>query len=167
MKQPALVIIKPDGISKGLIGSIITKFEKTELEIIAMHVAKATRELAEEHYKHIRGTPFFNGVISYLLGEFHEQKKLLAIIFYGDKAIKKCREVAGATNPEEANPRSIRGSFGRITTRGIYENVVHVSSDPDEAEREIKLWFSPDDVTLNLFPTKFKMIDGIKKRVWA
>jgi nucleoside-diphosphate kinase len=111
--------------------------------------------------------PFFEGVISYILGEYHQQKKLLAIIYYGDNAIKQCRKIAGATNPEEAEPRSIRGSYGRITTSGIYENVVHVSSTKREAEREIKLWFSPHDVTVKLYPVKYMMIDSHKEEVWS
>jgi len=81
--------------------------------------------------------------------------------------LKKCRTIAGATNPEEAAPDSIRGSYGRITTAGIFENVVHVSSDKEEAEREIKLWFDPDDITTNLYSTKTKTVNACKKKVWA
>jgi nucleoside-diphosphate kinase len=165
-KEPALIIIKPDGVSKKLIGHILTKFAETDLELVAIKIAKPTRALAEEHYKHIRKQPFFEGVIAYFLGKFHLEKKLLAIIYYGTNAIKKCREAAGATNPEEAAPASIRGSFGRITTQGIFENVVHVSSDKREAEREIKLWFSPDDITVNLYKTK-TVAQLNQKKVWA
>lgn len=167
MKQPALVIIKPDGISKQLVGNVFTKFDKTGLEMVAIRIAKASRKLAEEHYAHLKGRPFFGDVVSYLAGQFHKEKKLLTMIYYGEDAIKKCRKVAGATNPEDAEPDSIRGSYGRITTAGIFENVVHVSSDRQEAEREIKLWFEPDDITVNLYPTKTKVVASCKKRVWA
>jgi len=166
MKQPALIIIKPDGISKKLVGNVFTKFAKAELEIAAIRITKTTRELAQEHYKQLSGEPFFNDVVSYFCGEFHKEKKLMAIIYYGDDAIKKCRKIAGATNPEEAAPDSIRGSYGRITTAGIYENVVHVSSDKKEAEREIKLWFDPDDIIVNLYPTKTEASNAYKKKVW-
>ena len=88
------------------------------------------------------GEPFYSEVIEYLFGKFHKQGKLLAFIYYGEGAIKKCRKVAGATNPEEAHNKSIRGSYGRILTSGLYENVVHVSSTKSEAQREIKLWFA-------------------------
>lgn len=167
MKEPALVIIKPDGITKHLVGNILTKFEGTDLEIVAIKIAKTSRRIVEEHYKHIKDQPFFKGVISYLLGEYHQQKKLLAIIYYGKDAIKKCRKVAGATNPEEAEPETIRGSYGRITTKGIYENVVHVSSTKREAEREIKLWFSPEDITVGLYPVKTKLNNSHEKKAWA
>ena len=166
MKQAALIIIKPDGISKKLVGNIFTKFAQTGLEIVAIKIARTTRQLAEEHYKHLKGRPFFDDVVAYFCGAFHKEKKLLATIFYGDDAIKKCRKTAGATNPEEASPESIRGSYGRITTKGIFENVVHVSSDKKEAEREIKLWFDPTDIIVNLYPTKIKIVNACKKRVW-
>ena len=73
--------------------------------------------------------------------------------------------MAGATNPEQADPTSIRGSYGRITTKGVYENVVHVSSDPAEAEREIKLWFTPDEVIVDLYPAKVADL-RCPARVW-
>ena len=164
MKQAVLVIIKPEVINKGLAGEVINRFLQTDLEMVALHLVKPTRTLAEQHYKHIKGTPFFEGTIKYFLGKFHKQKKLVAIIFYGNKSIEKCRKVAGATNPEEADPMSLRGAYGRITAKGIFENVVHVSSNDKEAEREIKLWFNPDEITANLYPTK---IIKSKMRVWA
>ena len=88
------------------------------------------------------------------------------MIFYGKDAVKKCRAIAGATNPEKAAPQSVRGSYGRITTKGIYENVVHVSSDLQEAQREIKLWFNPDDIIVDLYPVKSFNIDDKKIRMW-
>lgn len=164
MKEAALVIIKPDGIKRRLIGQILDKFAQTRLDIVAMRAAIATRALAEEHYKHIKGQPFFKEVVDYLLGELHNEKRLLLVIFYGNEAIKKCRKVAGATNPEEAHPLSIRGAFGRISTKGVFENVVHVSSAKEESRREIRLWFTPEEVTVNLYPTKDNKL--IKKRAW-
>ena len=101
------------------------------------------------------------------MGKGYKNKRLLAIIYYGDDAIKKCRKIVGATNPEEAHPFSIRGSYGRITTKGIYENVVHVSSDKKEAEREIKLWFEPEEMSPVLYLTKTEFIPVRKKKVWV
>jgi len=75
--------------------------------------------------------------------------------------------LAGATNPEEASPVSIRGQYGRITTRGIYENVIHASSDEKDAEREIKLWFEPDEIIIDIYPSKEAVLNNVKKRVWA
>lgn len=166
MKEPVLVIIKPDGISKGLTGPIFTKFSQADLEIIAVKIAKSTRTLIEKHYDHLKDKPFFKDVINYLMGDGYKRKKLLAIIYYGEGAIKKCRKIAGATNPEDAHPFSIRGSYGRITTKGLYENVVHVSSDKKEARREIQLWFEPDEITRDLYPTEAIKIVDQKKRVW-
>lgn len=169
MKDAALVIIKPDGISKRLVGNIITKFYLTGCDIVALKTAKATKRLAEEHYRHIKGTRFFNSTVKYFKGDFHKTNTLIVMIYSGRNAITKCREIAGATNPEDAEPDSIRGSYGRIIIRDgmeIYENVVHVSSDHAEAEREIKLWFDPDDITVDLFPTKHVMSKSKKVRTW-
>ncbi len=166
MKTPALVIIKPEGLYRGLIGHVLNKFIKTDLEIVAMRLVHVSRPLAEEHYKQLKGRPFYNGVIDHLMGIYHERSRALVIVYYGEDAIKKCRKIAGATNPEEADPKSIRGSFGRITSKGIYENVVHVSSDANEAKREIRLWLEPDDVYVNLYPTKIIKQHNIPKRVW-
>jgi nucleoside-diphosphate kinase len=89
------------------------------------------------------------------------------MVYWGDDAITKVRQLAGATNPEEADPTTIRGSYGRITTKGLYENVLHTSSNESEAEREIKLWFQPDEIIVDLYPTKQVDIKLEKKRVWA
>ena len=167
MKQPVLIIIKPDGISKKLVGNVFTKFASAGLKIVAIRIEKATRKLTKEHYMHISGQPFFEDTVSYFCGKFHKVKNIITIIYYGEDAIKKCRKIAGATNPEEAAPNSIRGSYGRTTKSGIFENVVHVSSDRNEAEREIKLWFSPDDIIAKLYPAKTKTINACKKKVWV
>ena len=80
-------------------------------------------------------------IVSYLTGDLHGKNPVVAMVFTGTNAVAKCRLIAGATNPEEADPKSVRGKFGRVTTRGVFENVVHVSSDDSEARREIALWF--------------------------
>ena len=166
-KEAALIIIKPDGFHKGVIGNILLKFSQANLEIIALKIAKSSRELAEQHYQHIKNQPFFEDVMSYFTGKYHGINNWLVIIYYGENAIKKCRKIAGATNPEEADPKSIRGSYGRITTKGTFENVVHVSSDPSEAKREIKIWFKPEDIVKNLYATKWATIAEHKEKVWA
>jgi nucleoside-diphosphate kinase len=166
MEEPTLVIVKPDGLSKSLTGNILTKLSETKLVIVGAKMKQVTRELAEEHYKQLHDKPFFEEIVQYLMGEFHT-KRTMALVYYGDNAIKRVREVCGATNPEEAAPGSIRGSFGRITTKGVYENVIHASSDTKEAEREIKLWFSPEEIVVdNLYPTK-ETTRSYKARVWA
>jgi len=165
--QATLILIKPDGLRKSLTGNILTRLSETKLEIVAAKMVRVSKELAEEHYKHLKDKPFFGELIKFIRGELHDRKKVMALVYWGDGAIKKCRELAGATNPEEAEATSIRGSYGRITTGGVYENVIHVSSDPREAEREIKLWFTPEEIIVDLYPTKEATEKEIKKKTWA
>ncbi len=167
MPEPTLVIIKPDGLQKSLTGNILTRISETKLIIIGTKIKEVSRELAEEHYCHLKDKPFFEEIVKYLMGEFHT-KRIMAIVYYGEDAIQKVRNVCGATNPEEAEPGTIRGSYGRITTKGIYENAIHASSNLTDAEREIKLWFEPNDIVEeNLFPTKQIVISQCKKTVWV
>jgi nucleoside-diphosphate kinase len=128
---------------------------------------RVSRELAEEHYRHLKDKPFFEELIKYIRGELHERRKVMALIYWGKDAIKKCRELAGATNPEAAESTSIRGSYGRITTSGVYENVIHVSSNEEEAEREIRLWFCPDEIIVDLYPIKEITEKEHKIKAWA
>ena len=100
------------------------------------------------------------------MGEFHDRRKVMALVYWGEDATKKCRALAGATNPEEADSVSIRGSYGRITTRGVYENVIHVSANLQDAEREIRLWFEPDEIIVDLYPTN-KVVETNEKRTWV
>ena len=91
----------------------------------------------------------------------------MALVYWGDDAISKVRGIAGSTNPEEANPVSIRGAYGRILTSGLYENVIHASSSDEEAEREIKLWFNPEEIVRDLYPAKEGDIVCARKKVWS
>jgi len=166
MDQKTLVIIKPDGLKKSLTGNILTRLSETKLEIVAAKIVRVSKELATEHYKHMQDKPFFAELIKYLQGELHERRKVMAMVYWGDSAIDKVRKLAGSTNPEEADPTPIRGSYGRITTKGLYENVIHASSNESEAEREIKLWFEPDDIIVDLYATKFVTLQEVTKRVW-
>lgn len=164
--EQALVVIKPDGLSKSLTGNILTRLSETKLEIAAAKVLRVSRELAEEHYTALRHKPFFEELIKYIMGGYHPRKKVLAMVYVGPDAIQKVRSLSGATNPEEADAVSIRGQYGRITTKGVYENVIHASASLSEAEREIKLWFEPDEIIYDLYPTKTADVTA-KKRVWA
>jgi nucleoside-diphosphate kinase len=166
MDQKTLVIIKPDGLKKSLTGNILTRLSETKLEIVAAKIVRVSKELATDHYRHMQDKPFFPELIKYLQGELHERRKVMAMVYWGDSAIDKVRKLAGSTNPEEADPTTIRGSYGRITTKGLYENVIHASSNESEAEREIKLWFGPDDIIVDLYPTKFVTLQEVTKRVW-
>ncbi len=166
MGQAVLILIKPDGLKKSLTGNILTRLSETKLEIVAAKMVRVSQELAEEHYRHLKDKPFFGEIIKYLQGDLHDRKKVMALVYWGNDAIAKCRTLAGATNPEEAEATSIRGSYGRITTHGVYENVVHVSSNESEAEREIKLWFVPDEIIVDLYPTKDIVKKDCPSKVW-
>ncbi|MFH1191722.1 MAG: nucleoside-diphosphate kinase [Candidatus Omnitrophota bacterium] len=166
MGQAVLVLIKPDGLKKSLTGNILTRLSETKLEIVAAKMVRVSRALAEEHYKHLKDKPFFGEIIQYLQGDLHDRKKVMALVYWGADAITKCRDLAGATNPEAAEATSIRGSYGRITTSGVYENVIHVSSNSSEAEREIKLWFMPDEIIVDLYAVKNELQKEFSMKAW-
>ena len=165
MIEQTLVLIKPDGLSKSLTGNVLTRLSETKLDIVAAKIVKVSRELAEKHYESLKDKPFFEELLKYIMGEYHK-KKVMALVYWGDGAIDKVREICGSTNPEEADPVSIRGAYGRITTKGVYENVIHASTNREEAEREIKLWFEPDEVIVDLYPTKTEK-KTVARKAWA
>ena len=160
-------MIKPDGLVKSLTGNILTRLSETKLEIVAAKMVRVSRALAKEHYRHLQKEPFFNEIIKYLMGELHHRKKVMALVYWGKDAIKKVRELAGTTNPEKADSTSIRGSYGRITSLGLYENVIHCSAIPSEAEREIKMWFEPEEIIVNLYPCKKIADQSIGRKAWV
>jgi len=144
--QATLVIIKPDAIKRGLAGAVLSRLEPLQLEIIGAKVMTVGRPLAEQHYQHIKGKPFFEETVEHLLGVRHGVSSVLAFVLWGPDAIERVRQVTGATSPEKADPMSIRGSLGRITTSGLMENVLHASSSPEEAARELRMWFRPEEL---------------------
>lgn len=166
--QHTLVLIKPDGLKKSLTGNILTRLSETKLKICAAKVVRVSRELAEEHYEHLKDKPFFEDVIQYIQGTLYgkEYERIIALIYEGENAIERVRILAGVTNPEEAESTSIRGAYGRITTKGVYENVIHCSANSQDAEREIKLWFQPDEIVSELYPTKTVTKTNCSHRVW-
>jgi nucleoside-diphosphate kinase len=153
--EQCLILVKPDGLKKSLTGDILSMLSKTELIIVGAKIVQVTQELAEEHYQHLREEKFFDELIKYIMGEYHT-RRVLALVYHGHDACKKVRSVVGSTNPEEADPISIRGKYGRITTKGVFENVVHASANGKDAEREIKLWFRPDELVETIYPIESK-----------
>jgi nucleoside-diphosphate kinase len=166
--QATLVIIKPDGLKKSLTGNILTRLSETKLRIIGAKVLRVSKELARKHYAHLKDKPFFEDVVKYITGELHGKQyaRVMALVYHGKDAIAKVRQLAGTTNPEEAEPTSIRGQYGRLTTNGMFENVLHCSANEKEAEKEIKLWFGPDEIVDEIYPTK-KVDSKGQKRVWV
>ncbi|MCR4944701.1 MAG: nucleoside-diphosphate kinase [Clostridium sp.] len=133
MIEKSMVLIKPDGVERNIIGNIISVYEDNGLKVVELKMMKAERNLAEKHYSQHKGKPFYEELI-----QFITRGPLVAMILQGDDAIKRIRGINGATDPEEAYEGSIRHRYGRSKT----ENVVHASDSPEKAEEEIKLWFS-------------------------
>ena len=160
-EQQTLVLIKPDGLVKSLTGNIITELSDTGLIIVGAKIVQVTKELAEEHYQHLREEKFFDELIKYIMGEYHV-KRILALVYHGENATEKVRKIVGATDPEKAEPTTIRGKYGRITSKGVFENVVHASENEKEAEREIKLWFRPEELVHTIYPTESKEVKKVE-----
>ncbi|OVE75271.1 hypothetical protein BVX98_07975 [bacterium F11] len=154
--QRTLVLIKPDAVKRSLIGPVLTKLEEAKLDLIACRLVRVSEILAKEHYAQHVGKHFFAELIQYITGKIHGAPfdKVLALVYEGENAIQAVRTLAGDTNPEKAKPATIRGMFGRITTKGMFENVVHASATPLEAEREIKLWFKPEEILRETYAVK-------------
>ena len=165
--QQTLVLIKPDAIQKAVAGHVLNRLAHAHLRIVGAKVVKVSEALAREHYKSLSDKPFFEELIKYIRGNLHgeEYTGILAFVYQGEEVIKKVREIAGATNPEQAHPQSLRGAYGRVTSKGQIENILHASSDPLDAEREIKLWFSPHELTHLIYPVKALGQNGVQK--WA
>jgi len=163
-----LILIKPDGIKKSLTGNVLAKFSEARAVIIGTKIIRVHKELAEAHYYKLRNKPFFTDLVDYFQGKIYGEfcDRILAFVYRGEDAIARMRRIVGATNPEEADPMSIRGSYGRITTKGVYENVVHCSSDLLESEREIKLWFKPEDIVEKIYPVKKIIFEKVEKIIW-
>jgi len=166
--EQSLVLIKPDGLVKSLTGNIISVLSETKLKIVGAKIVKVPRELAEKHYEQHKGKPFYENLIDYIMGKFHTDR-VLALVYHGENAIEKIRKLAGSTNPEEADPISIRGKYGRINSKTqVFENVIHCSDSEESAEKEIKLWFNPDELAEVIYPVKeIKCMDcKFSRRVW-
>ena len=153
--ERTLVLVKPDGMQRHLAGLAIDRLENTHMELIGAKIATVTDKLAREHYALLEGKgPFtdkklFEHLINFIKGEYHGDPKhrVLALVYQGENAVKNIRTAVGATNPEDASPDTIRGAFGRICHKhGYFENVVHASGNAEEADREIKIWFKPDEM---------------------
>ena len=157
-------MIKPDAMIKNLYGLILDATAQSGLKLVGAKLVKTKKEVIEKHYEVHKGKPFYDKLVDHLMGKYHIDE-VFAMVYSGENAIKRMREFAGETHPEKAKPTSLRGRFGRIhTTTDVFENVVHVSDAPETAEAEIKLWFSPEELTETIYPTKKAKVD---ETVWA
>lgn len=131
--EQTLVIIKPDGVSRKLVGEILQRFEKKHLKLTQLKVAKMSRELVEEHYAHIKKFDFFEDTVRYMTSS-----EVVYLILEGTGVIKTVRKMIGVTNSLEAESGTIRGDFGADS----YQNIIHASDSPEAAEVEIKRFFN-------------------------
>ncbi|WP_456329345.1 nucleoside-diphosphate kinase [Archaeoglobus sp.] len=135
--ERTFVMVKPDGVQRGLVGEVISRLERKGLKIVAMKMLWIPKEMAENHYAEHKEKPFFSALVDYITSG-----PVVAMVVEGKNAIKVVRTLVGATNPVEAAPGTIRGDFGLDVGR----NVVHASDSPQSAEREISLFFSNDEI---------------------
>lgn len=135
--QQTLIILKPDVIQRGIIGEIITRLEKRGLRIAAMELRQLPRETVEQHYDEHRARGFFNAVVDYM-----SSGPVVTMVIEGADAIQQVRATAGATNPLEATPGTIRHDYAI----GIGRNIIHASANETDAAREVALFFQPDQV---------------------
>ena len=137
MAERTLVLVKPDAVQRRLAGDILARFERRGLDVIAAKLVLVDVALAEEHYAEHREKPFFGELV-----EFITSAPTLALVLEGESAIKVVRTTMGATNPVESTPGTIRGDLALA----MPDNLVHGSDSPESAEREIRLWFSDDEL---------------------
>ena len=133
--ERTFVMVKPDGVQRGLIGKIISRFERRGLKIVGMKMLQVSDELARRHYAVHEGKPFFTGLISYITSA-----PVVAMVVEGANAVVAVRQTVGATRPFEAAPGSIRADLALEIGR----NLVHASDAPETAAAEIALWFGEE-----------------------
>ncbi len=132
MTQRTLVLVKPDGVARGLVGDVLTRIERKGFRLIALQMRTLTADIAEEHYAEHKGKPFFGDLVAFITSG-----PLVAAVIEGPEAIASWRTMMGATNPANAAPGTIRGDLATETQN----NVTHGSDSPESAAREIALFF--------------------------
>lgn len=136
MTEQTLVLIKPDGVKRNLIGEIIRRIEAKGYRIVDLKKFTPTRELLVAHYEEHQGKAFFEPLV-----EFMQSGDVVAICVEGNRVIEGFRSLAGATDPTAAQPGTIRGDLGRDWGLKVQQNLVHGSDSPESASRELSLWF--------------------------
>ncbi len=131
------MMIKPDGVQRRLVGKILQRIEDCGFKIVAIKFLKISREMAEKHYAVHKGKDFFEGLINYITSG-----PVVAMVIEGKNAVERVRKIVGSTNPKDAMPGTIRGDFAQ----DIGRNIIHASDSRETAEKEIKLWFSEDEI---------------------
>lgn len=135
--EQTFVLVKPDGVQRGLIGEVIARLERRGLKLVGAKFLQVSRELAEEHYAVHKGKPFYEGLINYITSA-----PVMAMVWEGPNAVAVVRQTMGATRPYEAAPGTIRHDFGLTVSR----NLTHASDSVENAVTEITLWFKPEEL---------------------
>ncbi|GAV25555.1 nucleoside-diphosphate kinase [Carboxydothermus islandicus] len=135
--ERTFIMVKPDGVQRGLVGEIISRFEKRGFKLVGLKLMQISRELAETHYGEHKGKPFFEGLVNFITSG-----PVVAMVWEGKEVIATAREMMGATNPLKAQPGTIRGTYGIDVGR----NVIHGSDSPESAQREIALFFKEEEL---------------------
>ena len=133
--ERTLILIKPDGMQRGISFEVLSRFEKRGLRLAGLRLLQVSRELAEDHYGEHVGKPFFDGLVEYITSS-----PIIAAVFEGTDAVSAARSTMGGTKPVDAAPGTIRGDYGLEIGR----NVVHGSDSPESAEREISIFFGAE-----------------------
>ena len=135
--EKTLVIIKPDGVQRGLVGEITQRMERRGLKMIGMKLMQVPQSLAKSHYSVHEGKPFYNGLIEYITSS-----PVIVMAWEGNKAVEAVRQLMGGTNPTQAAPGTIRADYGL----DIGRNLTHGSDSPENGESEVALWFTTDEL---------------------
>ena len=142
--ERTLVLVKPNGVARGLIGEIVARFERRGFALKAARMLQVDRDLATRHYQEHVGKPFFEELVAFITSA-----PIMAMVVEGPAAVKVVRAMMGSTNPIDAAPGTIRGDYAL----DMGENVVHGSDSVQSAEREIALYFLPDEVLAQAYPS--------------
>jgi nucleoside-diphosphate kinase len=134
--ERTLVLVKPDGVRRGLTGEVIRRIEAKGYTLAHLELRDATQELLAAHYAEHEGKPFYEPLVAFMLSG-----PVVAMVVQGERVIEGFRALAGATDPTVALPGTIRGDLGRDWGLAVQQNIVHGSDSPESAEREIKIWF--------------------------
>jgi nucleoside-diphosphate kinase len=134
--ERTLVLVKPDGVSRGLIGEVVRRIEAKGYTLTHLELRTATAEILAEHYAEHRGKPFYEPLVEFMLSG-----PVAAMVVEGQRVVEGFRSLAGATDPTVAAPGTIRGDLGRDWGHSVQQNIVHGSDAVESAEREIAIWF--------------------------
>lgn len=145
--ERVLVLIKPDAMARKLFGIIMHDLENLDLKMIGLKLVSVKKHLAEKHYEVHKEKPFYSDLLKYIMGEFHNVHSIIAIAYEGEDAIKRLRDYIGSKYPDDAEPSTLRGKYGKINskTKNI-DNVIHASDSPENGEKEIAIWFDKDEL---------------------